>query len=256
MEEEAINWNLRGPKRMRKRKELNALVKNQARYHHINKNSSIDMFNMNSGASRLLKSNDSSSDNDDYYFAANKLIIREKKRKNCCKLIQMTIVGFVVTFVLIIGLTLIFSYTRFHEALKDLKDEFQSQKIQNQNSMDEVKKKLVQYDSLFKKNLNPIKSDSTTGANSRAKRSIDLTRKLFDSLYNKSDSSVDAAYQEDTKSLLDLILVDNTKKNLSEIDSTSFKNIVNNFRRYKSRVSGAREQNSFKNELLNDVSSN
>lgn len=79
MEEEAIGWNLRGPKRMRKRKELNALVKNQARYQHaFTKTSSIDMFNMNSGTSRLLsKSNDSSSDNDDYYFAANKLIIRE-----------------------------------------------------------------------------------------------------------------------------------------------------------------------------------
>ena len=79
MDEEAVTWNLRGPKRMRKRKDLNKLVKNNARYKGLFKpNSSYDMFNMNSGTSRLLtKSNDSSSDNNDYYFSANKQIIRE-----------------------------------------------------------------------------------------------------------------------------------------------------------------------------------
>jgi len=87
MNEEAITWNLRGPKRMRKRRELNALLKNNHKYRSMFKhNSSIDMFNLNSGASRLLnKSNDSSTDNDEFYFSANKSVIREKKEK---KLLQ------------------------------------------------------------------------------------------------------------------------------------------------------------------------
>lgn len=251
MEEEAIGWNLRGPKRMRKRKELNALVKNQARYQHVfNKTSSIDMFNMNSGTSRLLsKSNDSSSDNDDYYFAANKLIIREKKRKNCCKLIQMTVIGFVVTFVLIIGLTLIFSYSKFHEALKDLKQEFQSQKEQNQLSINEVKQKLSQYDALFKKDLKD--SGNTVTKSFRTKRSAFLVNKLFENLYNNSSSDLDDS--QETKGLLKLILADYMKQNISDIDSTNYKNLVNTFLSHKSRLSNAQDQNLFKDELLNNI---
>ena len=79
MEEEVVTWNLKGPKRMRKRKELNKLVRNDIRYKSVfKKNSAVDMFNLNSGASRLLnKSNESSTDNDDYFFSANKAFIRE-----------------------------------------------------------------------------------------------------------------------------------------------------------------------------------
>lgn len=79
MDEEIITWNLRGPKRMKKRKELNALVKNNVRYKSLSKhNSSMDMFRLNSANGKLLgKSNESSSDNDDYYFSANKQIIQE-----------------------------------------------------------------------------------------------------------------------------------------------------------------------------------
>lgn len=251
MEEEAIGWNLRGPKRMRKRKELNALVKNQARYKHVfNKTSSVDMFNMNSGTSRLLsKSNDTSSDNDDYYFAANKLIIREKKRKNCCKLIQMTIIGFFLTFVVIIGLTLIFSYSKFHEALKDLKQEFQSQKQQNQLSISEVKLKLSQYDALFKKDLKDL--GNTVVKPLRTRRSADLINKLFENLYNKSSSALDNS--QETKGLLKLILADYTNQNISDIDSSSYKHLVNTFLNHKSRLSNKQDQNLFKDELLNDI---
>ena len=32
MDEEEITWNLKGPKRMRKRRELNALLKNNLKY--------------------------------------------------------------------------------------------------------------------------------------------------------------------------------------------------------------------------------
>ncbi len=79
MDDEIVHWNLRGPKRMKKRKELNALVRNNVRYKSLFKhNSAIDMFNLNTGTNRLLgKSNDSSTDNEDYYFSANKQLLRE-----------------------------------------------------------------------------------------------------------------------------------------------------------------------------------
>ena len=52
MDEEEITWNLKGPKRMRKRRELNALLKNNLKYKSLlmknqnnnnNNNNSIDM---------------------------------------------------------------------------------------------------------------------------------------------------------------------------------------------------------------------
>lgn len=148
-----------------------------------------------------------------------------KKRKNCCKLIQMTIIGFVVTFVLIFGLTLVFSYSKFHEALKDLKEEFQSQKEQSQLSINEVKQKLSQYDALLKKDLADL--GNTVTKPFRTRRSADLINKLFENLYNKSSSSLDNS--QDTKGLLRLILADYVKQNISDIDSTSYKNLVNAF---------------------------
>ena len=63
----------------------------------------------------------------------------------------MSVVGFVITFAMIVGITLIFSYSKFHEALKDLKDEFQTQKQQTALSIDEVKRKLNEYDMMLKK---------------------------------------------------------------------------------------------------------
>lgn len=81
MDEEVITWNLRGPKRMKKRKELNALIKNNVKYKNLPKKNSVDAFNMStsigtSGVNgRLL--NYSSSDSQDYFFTANKTTIRQ-----------------------------------------------------------------------------------------------------------------------------------------------------------------------------------
>lgn len=236
MDDEIVTWNLRGPKRMRKRKELNALVKNNIRYKKSFKNnSSIDMFNMNSGASRLLgKSNDSTSENDDYYFSANKQIIREKRRRNCCKLIQITLVGFLITVAMIVGITLVFSYSKFHDALKDLKNEFQSQKEQNQVSISEVKRKLDQYDALFKKDLKTFNSNSNTQNQTklvRSIRSIGFTNRLnsylIKYLYNKTST-----VENDPKTLhlLNLVRGDSTK-NKSELSDVIYRNLVNKFLR-------------------------
>jgi len=88
MDEEEITWNLKGPKRMRKRRELNALIKNNYKYKSLqykNQNSlpnssSIDMYNIGNanGMSRLLKNeNASSTENEEYYFSANKTVLKE-----------------------------------------------------------------------------------------------------------------------------------------------------------------------------------
>ena len=86
MDEEEITWNLKGPKRMRKRRELNALIKNNYKYkglqlkNQIPNSSSIDMYNIGSGngTSRLLKNDNlSSSENEEYYFSANKTVLKE-----------------------------------------------------------------------------------------------------------------------------------------------------------------------------------
>lgn len=81
MDEEVITWNLRGPKRMKKRKELNALIKNNLKYKNLTKKNSVDTFNMSTslgasgGTGRLL--NYSSSDDQEYFFTANKTTIRQ-----------------------------------------------------------------------------------------------------------------------------------------------------------------------------------
>ena len=96
MDEEVITWNLKGPKRFKKRKELNALIKNNVKYKGLARSgggggagsNSLDMYTMNIGGSagggssnrRLLKNANSTSseeENEQYYFSANKEIIRE-----------------------------------------------------------------------------------------------------------------------------------------------------------------------------------
>lgn len=85
-----ITWNLKGPKRFKKRKELNALIRNNMKYKSGGKQggaaggTSIDMYNINAGGSsanrRLLRGvndDDSSNLDDTYYFSANKQIIKE-----------------------------------------------------------------------------------------------------------------------------------------------------------------------------------
>ncbi len=98
MDDEVITWNLKGPKRMKKRRELNALIRNNLKYKSLIKTSSMmdssNKFHLsrytnggsggrNSAAcnSYLLRSqNDeetSSEDLEDFYFSANKSVIRE-----------------------------------------------------------------------------------------------------------------------------------------------------------------------------------
>ena len=101
--EEEITWNLKGPKRMKKRRELNALIRNNVKYksllarpsnsnntsnHHYNHKS--DEFSMitcgggshanSSSTGRLLNGlNYSSTDDEqrDFFFSANKSIVKE-----------------------------------------------------------------------------------------------------------------------------------------------------------------------------------
>ena len=97
MDDEVITWNLKGPKRMKKRRELNALIKNNYKYKSVpQKNlpnsSSIDMCHMSNGngMSRLLKNeNGTSSENEDFYFSANKSVLKEKKRNYYCKIFKI-----------------------------------------------------------------------------------------------------------------------------------------------------------------------
>ena len=91
MDEEVITWNLKGPKRFKKRKELNALIKNNIKYKSlagINGSNSLnlDMFSIGGGTSgsnrRLLSythHNSSSTEDvdDNFFFSANKQILRE-----------------------------------------------------------------------------------------------------------------------------------------------------------------------------------
>lgn len=63
----------------------------------------------------------------------------------------MILIGFVITFVLLIGIILVFSYTKFHDVLIDLKSELNSQNEQNQKSIDKIKQQMKEYDTLFKK---------------------------------------------------------------------------------------------------------
>jgi cell division protein FtsL len=78
-------------------------------------------------------------------------IIKRKKRTYYCKIIQMILIGFVITFVLMIGIVLVFSYSKFHDVLIDLKSEFNTQNEQNQKNIDNIKQKIKEYDNIFKK---------------------------------------------------------------------------------------------------------
>lgn len=63
----------------------------------------------------------------------------------------MILIGFVITFILLIGIILVFSYTKFHDVLIDLKSELNSQNEQNQKSLERIKLQMKEYDNLFKK---------------------------------------------------------------------------------------------------------
>jgi hypothetical protein len=67
-DENLINWNLKGTKKMKKRKELNALIRNKNK---LKSNSMIEFF----------KKSSSSEKEDSYYFTGNKLIIKKYEFK-------------------------------------------------------------------------------------------------------------------------------------------------------------------------------
>lgn len=96
--EEEITWNLKGPKRMKKRRELNALIRNNIKYkslpqHHHGggggaKSDEFSMINCSttgvggtsSSPGRLLNGlNYSSTDDEqrDFFFAANKSVLKQ-----------------------------------------------------------------------------------------------------------------------------------------------------------------------------------
>lgn len=203
MDEEVITWNLKGPKRMRKRRELNALIKNNLKYKPFLRNNSSASADLKVG-NRLLKNpNDTTSDeNDDYYFAANKLVLRNKNRKNYCKILQMIILGFIITFGFLTGTILLFSYSKFNDTITDLKKEIKSQNEQSIKQLDDLKRQVNEYDSFFKK-LNALEgrvhllelnyTAQPSKRLERSKRSQKLT--LFDEDADDSSRSLDLIQQ-------------------------------------------------------------
>ena len=76
--------------------------------------------------------------------------LKRKKRTYYCKIIQMLVIGLLVTFGFLIGIILLFSYSKFHELLNDLKKEVDNKSKQNQNDLNDLKRQIVEYDQLFK----------------------------------------------------------------------------------------------------------
>jgi hypothetical protein len=79
MDEDVITWNLKGPKRMKKRRELNALLKNNLKYKSLLRNNSNNntKCSLEINASNQLNNNDSTSENDEFYFSGNKSYIKQ-----------------------------------------------------------------------------------------------------------------------------------------------------------------------------------
>lgn len=72
-DENYLNWNLKGPKKMKKRKELNALLKDKSKS-KSKSNSMIELFKRASSSDR----------DDNFYFSGNKSMIRKYiKQKKC-----------------------------------------------------------------------------------------------------------------------------------------------------------------------------
>jgi hypothetical protein len=62
----------------------------------------------------------------------------------------MILIGLVITFALLVGVILIFSYTKFHEIVNDLKRDVQIKNEESQKSINSLKQQLSEYDALFK----------------------------------------------------------------------------------------------------------
>lgn len=109
-DENLINWNLKGAKKMKKRKELNALIKDKNK---LKSNSMIEFF----------KKSSSSEKEDSYYFTGNKFIIKNKKRKHYVKVCQITCSILLISVFLITNLTLIIFNMRYRKEINTLQDE-------------------------------------------------------------------------------------------------------------------------------------
>ena len=62
----------------------------------------------------------------------------------------MLIIVLLITFGFLIGIILLFSYSKFHELLNDLKKEVDNKSKQNQNDLNDLKRQISEYDLLFK----------------------------------------------------------------------------------------------------------
>ena len=115
----------------------------------------------------------------------------------------MILIGFVITFVLMIGIVLVFSYSKFHDVLIDLKSEFNNQNEQNKKNIDNIKQQIKEYDNIFKKLNKDSKLDeflnkysdsdhNNSIRQSRTLRSIDISNRLnsylIEWLFNKTSN--------------------------------------------------------------------
>ena len=62
----------------------------------------------------------------------------------------MLVIGLVITFGFLIAIILLFSYSKFHELLNDLKKEVDIKNEQNQKNINDLKRQIVEYDQIFK----------------------------------------------------------------------------------------------------------
>ena len=72
----------------------------------------------------------------------------------------MLVIGLLITSGFLIGIILLFSYSKFHELLNDLKKEVDNKSKQNQNDLNDLKRQIVEYDQLFKQVNHFIKEDN------------------------------------------------------------------------------------------------
>ena len=186
MDEEVITWNLKGPKRFKKRKELNALIKNNIKYKGLTNggSNSIDMYNIssNNSARRLLKgatvnSSSTENENEQYFFSANKQIIKERNKNFYCRLFQISLVACVIIFALLFVTVLMFSYSKFNNVISELKQEVKQQNSETGKTIDSLKTKMSEYDKMFqllKKNTSqssiPPSSSSLSSKNDKRRR--------------------------------------------------------------------------------------
>ena len=63
----------------------------------------------------------------------------------------MIVIGFIITFGILTGTILLFSYSKFNETITDLKKEIKTQNEQSVKQLDDLKRQVNEYDSMFKR---------------------------------------------------------------------------------------------------------